>query len=262
MVMKKNLGCLTAILATILLVAGCGSKSDDESDFGGGKQQGAAVSSSSVGAQGTAVLSGKVVLNGKAPVAAKIDMSADPVCKSQHSDTVKDESVIQNADGTLQNVFIYVKSGAGNYPAPTTPVALNQKGCMYSPHVLGVQVGQPLEINNLDPTLHNVHCMAVINDAFNLGMPTQGMKSDKTFTKPEVMVKFKCDVHGWMNCYIGVVNNPFFGVTGSDGIFKITGLPAGTYTLEAWHEKYGTSDQTVTLKDGETQTVNFTFNAK
>ena len=256
----KNLKLITMAMAAALLISGCGSKSDDEVDSNGGKSTG--TSSVASGVKGTAVISGKVVLNGKAPAQAKIDMSADPTCKAQHSETVREESVIQNADGTLQNVFVYVKSGAGNYSAPTTPVVLEQKGCMYHPHVLGVQVGQPLEILNSDPTLHNVHCMAVVNDAFNMGQPTQGMKSEKTFSKPEIMVKTKCDVHGWMNCYIGVVNNPFFGTTGPDGTFKIAELPAGTYTLEAWHEKYGTSDQTVTIKDGETQTVNFSFNSK
>lgn len=256
----KNLKISVILLGTIVFMAGCGSKNDDDLDLGGGKSGG----NSAVGAdvKGTAVVSGKVILNGKAPAQVKIDMAADPVCKAQHADTIKDESVVQNPNGTLQNVFVYVKDGAGKYSAPATPVVLEQKGCMYHPHVLGVQVGQPLEIVNSDPTLHNVHCMASVNDAFNIGQPTQGMKSDKIFSKPEIMVKTKCDVHGWMHCYIGVVDNPFFGTTGSDGTFKITGLPAGTYTLEAWHEKYGTSDQTVTIKDGETKTVNFTFNAQ
>jgi plastocyanin len=255
--MKSNLMGLGALVFTVFLLAGCGSKSDEDLGQGGGK---AAVAST--GAMGTASISGKVSLNGKAPAPATIDMSADPVCRSEHSDAVKDPSVIQNPDGTLQNVFVYVKDGAGVYPAPATPVTLAQKGCMYSPHVLGMQAGQALEIVNTDPTLHNVHCMAAINDPFNLAQPSQDSQAQKVLSKPEVMVKFKCDVHTWMSCFVGVVSNPFFGVSGTDGTFKISGLPAGTYTLEAWHEKYGTSDQTVTLKDGETRAVNFTFNAR
>lgn len=258
--MKKPLKYLGVLLAGTFLIAGCGQKSsDDDLAAFANKASGTAAAT---GAKGTAVLSGKVTLNGKAPAPAKIDMSADPVCKAQHSTSVTDPSVLQNADGTLQNVFVYVKSGAGSYSAPTTPVTLEQKGCMYNPRVIGVQPGQKFEIINSDATMHNVHCMATVNDPFNLGQPVQNMVSEKIFSKPEIMANVKCDVHGWMHAFIGVVNNPFFNVTGAEGTFKISELPAGTYTLEAWHEKYGTSDQTVTIKDGETQTVNFTFNAK
>jgi hypothetical protein len=134
---------------------------------------------------------------------------------------------------------------------------------MYTPHVFGVQVNQPIAIVNDDPTLHNVHCMATLNDAFNVGQPSQGMKTEKKFTKPEVLVKFKCDVHSWMHCFAGVVDNPFYSVTGANGSFKISQLPAGTYTLVAVHEKYGESQpQKVTVKDGEAQSVSFTFTAQ
>ena len=252
--MGKKSKYLAAALTMAFLSAGCSSKNDE--NLGGGNPAGTAA-----GAMGSAIVSGKAVLNGKAPSPATIDMGADPTCKAQHSGTVKDDSVVQNANGTLQNVFVYVKEGAGNYPAPSTPVVLDQKGCMYNPHVLGVQVGQPLQIVNSDPTLHNVHCMPAVNDGFNMAQPAQGMKTSKAFAKPEVMVKMKCDVHSWMHCYVGVVSNPFFGVTGADGTFKITGLPSGTYTLAAWHEKYGTSEKKVEVKDGETKTVDFTFNA-
>jgi plastocyanin len=258
--MKNSWKYLGIILAGAFLAAGCGQKSDDDDLAAAINKSAGSAASSAV--KGTAVLSGKVILNGKAPASAKIDMSADPICKAQHSTSVTDQTVLQNPDGTLQNVFIYVKSGAGNYPVPGTPVTLQQKGCMYNPHVIGVQAGQKFEILNSDATMHNVHFMAAINDAFNLGQPVQDMVSEKVFSKPEIMVPVKCDVHGWMHCYVGVVSNPFYNVTGTDGTFKISELPAGTYTLEAWHEKYGTSDQTVTIKDGETQTVNFTFSAK
>ena len=174
---------------------------------------------------GTGVVSGKITLSGKAPVGDKISMDADPVCKSQHASSVKDETVVVDAKGNLANVFVYVKDGAGNYPAPATGVTLTQHGCMYTPHVFGVQVGQPLEIVNDDPTLHNVHCMAVLNDTFNVGQPSQGMKTEKKFTKAEVLVKFKCDVHSWMHCALGVVTNPFYSVSGTDGAFKISDFP-------------------------------------
>lgn len=216
-------------------------------------------SGTATGTTGSAIISGKVSLAGKAPALAKIDLSADPTCRAQHSNGLEDETVLQNTDGTLQNVFVYVKEGAGNYPAPASTVTLDQKGCHYVPHVMGIQVGQPMVITNSDDTLHNIHCVTLANDRFNIGQPTQGMKATKVFSAPEVMVKLKCDVHSWMRCYVGVLPHPFFNVTGSDGTFKISGLPAGTYTLEAWQEKYGTVDQKVEIKDGETKSVNFTF---
>ncbi len=252
------------MMASLLAVSGCGS--NDEDDFGkapSGGSSNTASSSGPSGAMGTASISGKVTLSGKAPIADIISYDADPVCKSQHATSGKDETVVADAQGDLANVFVYVKDGAGSYSAPTTPVTLLQKGCMYSPHVFGIQVNQPLDIMNGDPTLHNVHCMAVVNDPFNVGQPTQNMVSEKKFSKPEVLVKFKCDVHGWMHCACGVVTNPFFSVSSADGTFKISQLPAGTYTVVAVQEKYGESQpQQITVKDGEAASANFTFTAQ
>jgi hypothetical protein len=249
----------TFLLMAGLVVAGCGG-GGDEDNFG--KGNGGGTNTASTTALGTASISGKVTLTGKAPAAAIISMDADPVCKSQHASSVKDETVVADAKGNLANVFVYVKDG-GSVPAPATAVTLTQHGCMYTPHVFGVQVNQPIAIVNDDPTLHNVHCMATLNDAFNVGQPSQGMKTEKKFTKPEVLVKFKCDVHSWMHCFAGVVDNPFYSVTGANGSFKISQLPAGTYTLVAVHEKYGESQpQKVTVKDGEAQSVSFTFTAQ
>lgn len=247
------------LVAGLMVTAGCGSKDEDE---GFGQGGGGTNTTASATALGTASITGKVTLSGKAPAAAVISMDADPVCKSQHSTAPKDETVVANAKGDLANVFVYV-TDAGSTAAPTTPVTLTQRGCMYSPHVFGVQVNQPIEIVNDDPTLHNVHCMAVTNDAFNVGQPSQGMKTEKKFSKPEVLVKFKCDVHSWMHCFAGVTNNPFYSISGTDGSFKISQLPAGTYTVVAVHEKYGASaPQKVTVTDGGTQSVNFTFAAQ
>jgi plastocyanin len=253
---------LRKILALMMAVvfmgaAGCGGGDDDDE---AGDEGGAPAVTAKLG---TGSVSGKVSLSGKAPAAAKISMDADPVCKSQHSGSTTSEALLADAKGNLKNVFVYVKEGAGKYPAPTTPALLDQKGCMYTPHVFGIQVGQTLSIQNSDATLHNVHSMATVNDGFNIGQPNAGMKSEKKFTKPEVLVKFKCDVHSWMNCYVGVVTNPFFGVTGGDGGFKISQLPAGSYTLVAVHEKLGESQpQKVDIKDGESKSVNFTFTAQ
>ncbi len=250
---------LALLLIAGLTVAGCGKSDDDDLTAGGGSSAGSSASA----VMGTASVSGKVTLTGKAPQQAVISFEADPVCKAQHTGTTYDETVVADAKGDLANVLVYVKEGAGNYPAPSTGVTLLQKGCQYHPHVFGIQVNQPLEIMNGDNTLHNVHAMPVINDAFNVGQPSQGMVTEKKFTKPEMPVKFKCDVHSWMHCMTGVFTNPFFSVSDTDGSFKISGLPAGSYTLVAYQEKYGESaPQKIDIKDGEAKSVNFTFTAQ
>jgi hypothetical protein len=144
---------------------------------------------------------------------------------------------------------------------PSEPVVLDQKGCHYQPHIFGVQVGQPVQIVNSDSTLHNVHGVAKVNSEFNTGQPIQGMKFTHTFSAKEVMVPFKCDVHGWMNAYAGVLDHPYFAVSAADGTFTLKGLPPGTYTIEAWHEKLGTQMQSVTIGAKETKDVAFTFKA-
>jgi plastocyanin len=165
--------------------------------------------------------------------------------------------------GELQNVFVYVKDGLGDrtFTAPTGPVVLDQKGCRYHPHVFGIMVGQPMQILNSDPTLHNIHATPAAgqNAEFNTGQPIQGMKTDHTFTKKEVMVPFKCDVHSWMNAYVGVLDHPYFATTGGDGAFALNKLPPGTYTIEAWHEKLGTQTQSVTIGPKESKEITFTF---
>ncbi len=209
------------------------------------------------------VVSGTVNFTGTAPQNEPISMSADPNCAAAHSGPVAHETVLVNPNGTLKNVFVYIKKGLEGqaFPAPTTPVSINQKGCQYHPHVLGIQVGQPFELINSDPTLHNVHSLPEKSKQFNLGMPLQGMKLSKKFEAPEVMVKIKCDVHPWMSAYVGVLSHPFYGVTGDDGAFLIKDVPPGNYVVEVWHEKYGTQTQEITVADGSSL-VNFTFSGE
>ena len=223
----------------------------------------ASQAASTSNATGGSKVQGSIKFEGTAPGAEKIKMNADPVCQQQHSEPVASEDVVVNPNGTLKNVFVYVKEGAsGDYPAPTTPVVLDQHGCWYTPHVFGLQVGQPLQILNSDSTLHNVNAKTKVNKPFNLAQPVKDMKTDKKFEKPEVMVAFKCNVHPWMHAYGGVLNHPFYAVSDENGNFEIKGLPAGTYTIEAWHEKYGTQTQSVTIAAGENKTADFTFKAQ
>ena len=210
-----------------------------------------------------ATVTGKIAFEGRAPAAETIKMDADASCKLAHPDGAKSEEAVVNSNGTLKNVFVYVKEGvSGKFDAPKESVKFDQHGCQYTPRVLGIQVGQPLEILNSDPTLHNVHSLATKTQQFNLGMPIQGMKLKKTFTAPEIMVKVKCEVHPWMAGYIGVLDHPFFSATGGDGSFSINNLPPGEYVVEAWHEKYGTQTQKVSVAaDGDVKELSFQYKA-
>lgn len=210
-------------------------------------------------------ITGKIKFTGTAPRNPAIDMSEEAACKSKYKTTPTEENVVAGPANALANVFVYVKSGvpAGQtFPAPSTAVVIDQDGCRYHPHVFGIQVGQPLEIRNSDPVLHNIKAIAKQNRPFNISQPTAGMKTQRTFSAPEVMVNLQCNVHGWMHSFVGVRPDPFYAVSGADGSFTITGLPPGTYTIEAWHEKFGTQTATVTIAGTETKTANLTFAAR
>jgi plastocyanin len=174
---------------------------------------------------------------------------------------VKVEVLVLGPGQTMGNVFVQVKSGLPkkDHPVPKEPVVLDQKGCTYSPHVFGIRAGQTLNIMNSDGTLHNVHVMPKVNRVFNLAMPKTKTMATAVFDKPEAMFPIKCDVHPWMGAYIAVMSHPYFSTTGKDGKFTIKGLDAGTYEIEAWHERLGTKTATVTVTANETKAVNFKF---
>ena len=259
---RTKLACATLFAA--MLAAGC-SKGGQET--GQQQEQAKPVTETATpppaagGATQSATLTGKINLEGTAPARVPVKMSADPQCAAAHTAPSMSQDVVVDEGNMIKNVFVYVKSGleGQEFPAPADAVMFDQKGCQYDPHVFGIMVNQPLKILNSDPTLHNIHALPKKGE-FNLGMPKQGMEFTKTFVESEVMVHIKCDVHPWMSAWAGVLTHPYHAVTDEHGNFTIKDLPAGTYTIEAWHEKFGTQSQSVTVGATPTQEANFTFN--
>jgi plastocyanin len=207
-------------------------------------------------------ISGTVKFDGTAPKFKEIKMDADPVCVTHHTGPVYPQTLVLGDGNTMGNVFVYIKKGANKTtPAPTEELVIDQKGCEYTPHVAGIVAGQPVKVLNPDGTLHNVHALSRTNPEVNVAMPKFRKEISLKFDKPEFMIPLKCDVHPWMGAYLAVMPNNYFSVTKTDGKFSIADLPAGTYEVEAWHEKLGTKTATVTLKDGDNATTDFAFAA-
>jgi plastocyanin len=207
-------------------------------------------------------VTGTITLTGTAPKLNPLAMAADPACAKKHSTPVPSEMLVLGAGNTMGNIIVWVSKGvpAGKtFPAPTTPVTLDQNGCQYKPHAQGIMVGQPYKILNSDGILHNVHSLPKVNPQFNKPMPPTLKETTTTFTKPEPVFQIKCDVHPWMTAYIGVFTHPFYSVTGTDGKFTISGLDAGTYEITAWHERLGTQTATVTVAATGSKTQDFKF---
>jgi plastocyanin len=240
-------------VALLIAAAACGG--EKKADPGGPPPNAKRVDAASSGS-----VSGRVALEGTPPANRAIEMTSDENCISQNPNGAAFESFVVD-NGALENVFVYVKDGLGDYyfDVPAEPVKLDQHGCRYVPHVLGIRAGQPLAISNSDDTLHNIHALPHMNQEFNHGQSLKNMVTTKVFTAREVMVPFKCDVHNWMNAYVGVLDHPYFAVTKDGGTFELKNLPAGTYTIEAWHEKLGTQTQTVTIGAKESKMITFTF---
>lgn len=211
------------------------------------------------GTQGVSEVKGTISFEGTAPERKIIDMGADANC---HSDSATDPSVIVN-DGKLQNVFVYVSKvpDGMTYPKGTGSVMLTQKGCMYEPHVLGLQRGQSLSITNGDNVTHNVHSYSKKNKAFNKSQPAGSPALEEDYKRSEDQFAIKCDIHKWMSSYVCVTDYPFFAVSAADGSFNLGKLPAGEYTISADHEVYDGQTAKVTVKEGAPSMVNFTFKA-
>jgi plastocyanin len=207
-------------------------------------------------------VTGRVVFRGTPPPQDGVSMSNDSFCAQAAESNLPSEAVLIDPQGGLQNAFVYVKDGLDPsyvFEAPATAVALDQRRCRFEPRVLGVRIGQPLAIINDDATLHNVHGRPSANQEFNIGQPIAGMRYTRAFTVPEVMIPLTSDIHSWMKAFVGVLPHPLFAVTGPDGSFTIGGVPPGSYTIEAWHEKLGRVTERVTVSAGQAATVSFTF---
>src|SRR5437660_5081165 len=246
--------------ASLLLLAGCGGSGTSEAPKKEEPKSAATPAAAPTDDANAATVSGKVSFAGEKPAMKTLSMDATPACARAHPTPQKSQEVMVNENGTLKNVFVWVKSGLPDkqWPKPDK-VRLDQKGCMYEPHVFGVMAGQDIEIANDDPTNHNIHPQPKDNREWNESQPPKGESKTKSFARQEVMIPVKCNVHPWMRAYIGVVSHPFFAVTGDDGTFTIKGLPPGTYKLEAWHEKYGAKEMDVTVAPKDTKTADFEF---
>ncbi len=213
---------------------------------------------------GQGSISGQVKMVGSGPPLRAIKMDADPVCSAAHTKPVYPETVTVAEDGSLANVIISITAGleGQTFATPTAVVVLDQSGCQYLPHVWGVMAGQTLEIRNSDATMHNIHSQSKVNRAFNIAMPKVIKKKNQVFKKAEAPFKIKCDVHPWMVTWGAVFDHPFFAVTDAAGGYSLENVPAGTYTVQAWHEsskRLPAQTQTVTVTDGAAAGLDFTF---
>ena len=207
------------------------------------------------------VVSGKILFSGKAVAAKRVDMDEDPECAKLHKTPVLDQALAVNRNGTLANVFVYIKGGleGKKFEPPSFAAVMDQKGCWFEPRVLGIQTGQEFVVTNSDPVTHNIHPRAHVNREWNQSQPGGSAPLQRRYTQPEVMIWVKCNIHDWMHAWIGVVGNPYFAVTGSDGSFEFKNVPPGEYTIEAWQEQLGTEEQHVTVGASGRAEVAFTF---
>lgn len=241
------------VLTLTIVATGCRKKESEEPQP---PAPTAVVDASTAG-----TIRGTVRLDGPPPQFKAIDMSAEAACVQANPAPVVPPIVVTGAHGALANVVVYVKSGLGSYrfDAPATPVVLDQKGCMYAPRVLAAMVNQPFEVSNEDQTIHNVHPMSRENKAWNKSEPVGDPPIQTTFAKPELAIPIACNIHPWMRAFLFVFAHPYFDITPRSGEFTLKNLPPGTYTIEAWHERFGFQDQTIALGAKESKSIEFVF---
>lgn len=207
-------------------------------------------------------IKGLIRLSGRPPANTLIRMGVDPKCAAMNAGRrVLQQTVVTSADGGLANVFVRVQGSFPRVPVPTEPVTIDQRGCVYTPRVVGARIGQTLQVRNSDNLLHSVHSVHSVSarNSFNVGQPVPGMVYTVRLQDEENMLRIACDVHRWMTTYVGIVSHPYFAVSGNGGTFEIANVPVGTHTIQTWHERYGNLSQPVRVRPGATTTVNVTY---
>jgi len=249
-----------AVALVFTLNMGCGKKEGTEA----AKEQAPAAEGAvyqPTGEEGS--VTGKVNFEGQAPKFKPLSMDADSVCAAKHSGPVYPDVVVANSNGTLANVLVYVKTGLEGkaFATPSDAVVLDQNGCIYKPHVLGIQARQSLRVTTSDNTTHNIHPMPKVNREWNLSQAPGADAITQSFTRAEVSIPVKCNQHPWMKAWIHVMSNPFYAVTGDAGTFELKGLPPGEYEIEAVHEQYGAQAMKVTVAAKAAATAEFKYKA-
>jgi plastocyanin len=268
----KQLSRLLALLLAVAMLSfmlACGGDDDDDvaEEDGTGTEAAAGTPYKVSGNEGS--ITGTINFTGEAPAPKPISMDADAACASNNPNPQTEDVVVK--DGKLANVFVYIKDGKVTegqksiaslaFDIPATEVVLDQRGCHYIPHVIGIMAGQKLKVTNSDPTAHNVHPSPKSNKEWNQSQPAGAQPIIQSFSRAEVVVPVKCNQHPWMKANIGVLKHPLYAVSGENGAFEIKGVPPGTYTLATWHEKYGEKTQSITVGAKETKTQDFAFDA-
>ncbi len=257
---------MVMVLSLLALASACSKSESPDSST----NSSATAPAKTVPTGGEGTVTGAIAYAGTPPAPKKIDTSADPVCGQKDPNLETEDTVVK--DGKLANVFVYIKDGTladgskigeYNFPVPTDAVTLDQSGCHYRPHVMGVQARQKIRITNSDPTQHNVHPTPKVNPEWNQTQPNGAAPIEKTFDRPEVLIPVKCNQHPWMKAYVGVVRHSFYAVSGEDGSFTLKNVPPGAYTVAAWHEKGGPNGtektMQVTVPASGSATADFSF---
>ena len=243
-----------ALLAGLLLLAACSGAKPDASSA-------PAPAFFKVDPTTAGTISGKIEFVGKKPPRKTVAMDSDPQCAKLHASARSDDAIASNNNGRLANVFVYIKQGLEAKPfAPSADtVTIDQKGCWFGPRVLGLQVGQTLKVTNSDPVTHNIHPLAQVNREWNQSQEPGAPALTRKFTQPEVMIRVKCNIHGWMHAWVGVVAHPYFAVTEADGTFQLRNVPPGNYTIEVWQEELGKQEQQLTLAPSGKSELDFKY---
>jgi plastocyanin len=252
---------VAAVMAVAISISSCGSRKEGNSTAPVDDTPPANPAAKPVDAATAGSVAGIIKFDGVPPKRRTISMAAVANCAKMHSSPALTESVVPGDNGTLQNVVVYLRGDFSQYSfdAAKSPAMIDQNGCVYSPHVLALASGQQLRVTNSDDTTHNIHAAPMKNRGWNESQPPQSSPINEAFARPEIGISVKCNVHPWMKAYISVFSNPYFQVTGKDGSFKFDNVPPGTYTLTAWHEQYGTKEQTVTIVAKQEQSATITY---